>query len=337
MRETTWFCSSADDILETGNKLIGNNSNYVDFSISRVLPVNIRVYSTSELYLNYLKDNFNTYDISSNIPIITLYYDRHNSIEQLKSVRPDLNLDIITPCAGLFDEVKNVGLITGLDEYGLLTSTVHGLYSRLLFSNNWNPIHGAVIDLNGQGTILIGHHGAGKSTALLNLIHYTKDIMRINVLTDDWSVARSEGSAIKICSIEKKMSFSESLVNANPELNLIDLYKNQALGGIGKLWIDIDDVLGSGTSIQETTLKNVLIFSPNNGDELITNISLDEAVHLLVDTSYHMPDCGEGIKERQLSFWNTSLKAIKFFQVDSRYSHLSKEKIYNLLVDYIIS
>lgn len=284
--------------------------------------------------MRYLKDNFPPAEQSGEIPTITLYYD-HNSLDSVKAFRPDLTF-VKTPCIGMFNETSNTGLITGVDEYGLLTSTVNGMHSRLLFSKNWNPIHGAVIQIDDQGAVLIGHHGAGKSTALLNLIHHAKEIKKINVLTDDWSVARKEGASIAIQSIEHKMSFSESLVRKNQELDLMALYEQHALGGIGKLWIDIDEVLGNSIYIPATIMKKLLVFTPDQGEELITKIPIDTAAYLLVDSAYHMPDCGQGIKARQISFWTDVLDSIDCVQVNSRYSRKQKHEIYKELLDFIL-
>jgi hypothetical protein len=335
MRETTWLSESKEKIREAATHLMRTDkSDYVDFSIPRILKTNVRVYATSDLYLTYLSNNFPTQETLEETPSITLYYDR-NSTDSLKALRTDLPL-ITTPCIGLFEEVSNTGLITGLDEYGLLTSTVIGMHSRLLFANKWNPIHGAVINLAGRGAVLIGHHGAGKSTALLNIIHHAKDKSKIRVLTDDWSVARQEGSSITVHSIEQKMSFSEKLVRENPELDLMTLYEQNALGGIGKLWIDIDKVLGSGTSIQDTTLRKLLVFSPNQDEELITRIPISTVAELLVDSSYHMPDTGQGFKTRQLTFWNDVLTNIDFAQINSRFNRMPKDEIYGRILDYIM-
>lgn len=337
MRETTWLSESNDRIKDAAAFLLGTDKcDYVDFSIPSILKVNVRVYSTSQLYLRYLSDNFPPKDMLNETPSITLYYDR-NSTDSLKAFRPDLNLtSLTTPCVGLFEELSNTGLITGLDEYGLLTSTVIGMYSRLLFEDNWNPIHGAAIQVNGKGALIIGHHGAGKSTALLNLIHRTRNFANYRVLTDDWSVARHDGESIKLHSIEEKMSFSDSLVRDNPELNLITLYEQNEVAGIGKLWIDIDKVLGSGMHIQETTLKKVLIFSPAQSEKLITEISAEEVAELLVDSSYHMPDSGRGFKERQLAFWSNALSKVDYVQVNSRNSNKPKDEIYKTILDYIL-
>lgn len=334
MRETTWLSESNEKIREVATHLIGTNkSDYVDFSIARILKTNVRVYTDSDLYLGYLSENFPSFDPIGEMPSITLYYIRSSS-DLLTKFGYDLT-GIKTPCVGLFDEMSNIGLIAGLDEYGLLTSTVIGMHSRLLFAKKFNPIHGAVIDIDGQGAVLIGYHGAGKSTALLNLIHRAKDKIKISVLTDDWSVARQEGSSIIVHSIEHKMSFSESLVRQNPELDLMTLYKENALGGIGKLWIDIDKVLGNGTYIQDTTLKKVLVFSPNHDEELITRIPLSTVAELLVDSSYHMPDSGPGFKARQLNFWTDVLLNIDCVQINSRYSRKTKDDIYGTILAYL--
>ncbi len=334
MRETTWLSVTNEIIEQMAPQMIGEKSKYVDFSIPKVLRANVRVYANSNLYLNYLGDNFPKPDRSEATPSITLYYDS-NSLDAIKKIFPNLP-NIETPCIGLFDETNNTGLITGLDEYGLLTSTVIGMHSRVLFKNNWNPIHGAAVQFENKGLLLIGHHGAGKSTALLNLIHRSKNRMKIGILTDDWSVARREGSSIKLQSIESKMSFSEKLVRENPELGLADLYEQYAKTGIGKLWIDIDQVFGKGIHIQETELKMLLIFSSHPDKELISNIAVSDVADLLVDSAYHMPDCGPGFKDRQLAFWTENLDKIECIQINNRNRFTPKDDIYNTIINYIL-
>jgi hypothetical protein len=334
MRETTWLAESKDKIQEVAAHLLGRRSNYADFSVSKILKTNVRVYANSDLYLHYLNENFQLPDYSDERPSITLYYD-YGRADSLKAFGYNLN-GINTPCIGLFDEVSSTGLITGLDDYGLMKSTVIGIHSRLLFVKNWIPIHGAVINLDGMGVMIIGYHGAGKSTALLNIIHRTSNETRVSVLTDDWSVARKDGSLVKVHSIEQKMSFSKSLACENPELDLLTQYNKRVVDGIGKVWIDIDEVFGNGSYAQETTLKKVLVFSNNHCEEVISPIPIKTVADLLVDSSYHMPDTGKGTKERLLFFWNNVLTEIDCVQINNRHIFKPKDKIYGEILDYLV-
>lgn len=334
MRETTWIPETKDRIQEVAMHLLGTKTNCADFSVSAIRKANVRVYSKSDLYLNYLTTNFLPADYRQEIPLVTLYYDYGNASE-LRTLGYNNLDDINTPCIGLFDDDNHTGLITGLDEYGLLKSTVLGMYSKLLFAENWIPIHGAVIDFDGRGAIIIGHHGAGKSTALLNIIHRAKAKTKIAVLTDDWSAVRKDGPSVRIHSIEQKMSFSESFANENPELNLGILYKERVVDGIDKVWLDIEDVIGSGSYTQETTLKKVLVFSNSQSAEIIRSVPSNTVANLLVDSSYHMPDTGERTKERLLSFWGDVLSEIDCVQVNNRQSFRSKDEVYAVILDYL--
>ncbi|MGZ5486096.1 MAG: hypothetical protein ACXWFB_09345, partial [Nitrososphaeraceae archaeon] len=192
-----------------------------------------------------------------------------------------------------------------------------------------------VISYNGQGVIIVGYHGAGKSTALLNIINYAKGKANIGMLTDDWAVACKNSCIVKVHSIERNMSFNKSLILDNPELNLTDIYEQQALAGLDKMWIDISDVFQNNIFVEETVLKKVLVLSSEPSEIVINEIPLLAAAELLADSSYHMPDTGEQVKKYLLSFWCDILQNIDVIQVNTRSFNKTKDDIYKDILLYL--
>lgn len=333
MRETTWLPETASRIRALAERLLPSSTRaHVTVSINRLIAANVQAHATSELYLRYLSENFAP-ATDAERPTITLYYHA-GATDWLKDSGYDIGV-LATPCVALFDAETNTALISGLDEYGLFKSTAVGLHSRLLFKAGWSPIHAAVVSLDGKGMVITGYHGAGKSTALLNIVHHARATCKIVVLTDDWAVARRRDESVEVQSIENRMSFGEALARDNPELNLMPLYKRYIRGDIGKAWAHVDDVLGAGTYGPQTTLDKILVFASDKRDELISPIPIADTAALLVDSAYHMPDAGGAIHERLTAFWSDVLTNIECVQINNRHGNRPKAEIYTELVRYL--
>lgn len=304
------------------------------FSIDRIRRINIEAYISAEAYRRYILANFPPPGPESDNRITLFCHG--GPIEALRSFGYDLS-QLVTPCVGLFDADENVALISGPEEYGLFKSTAVGLHSRLLLELEWTPIHAAAISCDGLGVVITGYHGAGKSTALLNLLHYGRAVADIRVLTDDWSVARLTDASVTMCSIEDRMSFGLGLVRDNPELNLMQAYQAHIVDGLDKAWAHIDDVLGAGTYEEEAILRRVLLFSPADSRALIRPVPTAAAVELLVDSSYHMPDTGPDTTTRLAQFWTAALRDVECIEISNRHERRDKSEIYPAILEYLLT
>jgi len=338
VRETTWLQADEGEIEEVANKLTQNEGwKTAEVRWTRVRSTRLRVHSKSRAYLDYLVENYHSpvHDGDLDERLVTLYYyagDKKGLVDELRPGRADF---VETPCLGLYAKESQLGLIAGLDEYGLMKSTALGLHSRVLFDDGWYPVHGAVFQIAGKGVILIGHHGAGKSTALLGLMHRARDKkVCASLLTDDWAVARMHGTGkVEIRAIDDRISFSERLAKENPELGILELIPKKRPAGIDKFWIPINDVF-PGTARKRLLLDAVVVLVPLAADHLIRQANSEEVCEILSDSAYHMPDCG-GVADKLRIFWRLVLASRPCLLVDSRYSKGRRDENYHLILDAI--
>lgn len=333
MRETTWIAMSSLEIDRIIRKLEGENEiPELWVSVRAITPINIRIRTNNGAYLNYLSRNFSSIMLEGSSPQATLTYIPM-SLEKLRDMVPTLP-EILTPSVGFFDSDNMYALLCGEDEYGLLKSTVVGLHSRYVFPLGWRPIHGAVIRFNGDGVVIVGHHGAGKSTALFNLIHRLHGQGELKVLTDDWAVAKPcEEGQISIKSIERRMSFTEKLALENPEINMLGSYATHTGEGIGKAWVDIEELLWVGAYANTAPLKKVLVFSGSPAKTTVSNLLIDDVIELLVDSAYHMPDEKRDIRNMMHYFWLSNLRPQQCFQINNRHEEKKKDQIYDEIIE----
>ncbi|MCB2189771.1 MAG: hypothetical protein KQJ78_25435 [Deltaproteobacteria bacterium] len=335
MRETTWLAADAPTIKGMAEDLLEDNSKApIRISVKGIRPANIYVYTVNDSYRRYLMRNFSTQIESNGVRRASLYYCPV-SIDRMSRYGWNIS-SLMTPSLGFYDSEAAVALMCGLDEYGLLKSAVVGLHTRFLFADGYRPIHGAVISLDGRGIVIVGHHGAGKSTALLNLASRLKGYPGLRVLTDDWSVAsESNDGSIEVYSMERRMSLSTLLSDENPEMNLNRLFYSHREYGIDKVWADIDDVLWKGAYAAQAKLSEILVFTPDINSALISDISAEEVTRLLVDSAYHMPDENVEVVKVMHEFWHKHLKNHRCLCINNRHDLRKKDDIYSTIINYL--
>lgn len=337
MRETTWVAASGDEIRGLADRLAPLKGwRTAEFSWTRVASTTLRVHACSPSYLDYLVSNYSCSTLAEQTTeTLTLFYDS-GAKQRLWSALGRASSDIPqTPCVGLYAHEERLGLISGLDEYGLMKSTALGLHSRLLLDAGWAPIHGAVLQIAGCGVVLVGHHGAGKSTALLNLMARAPRTPPPLLATDDWAAAAfsQDQTSIELRPIDDRISFTRRLEAENPDLGLGSVFPSDLPEGINKAWVDINRVF-PGSKTDRLQLDAVVVLSPIGGTQLLNSIDTDAVVSLLVDSAYHMPDCGAAV-ETLTAFWTKALRTRPALLVDSRFAGAHPSDIFTQVIDAV--
>jgi hypothetical protein len=323
MRETTWHAASKGRIEEIASAVLGPGYGAaIEFSVAAPSPSNIRVYAKQAEYRRYLKKNFPSPVMDA--PWLTFYYCTEGA-QVFAACGHDPRAEN-TPSMGLYDWETGTGIIYGPSEYGLVKSTAVGLHTRLVFEQGWNPIHGAVAQVDGSGVLIIGHHGAGKSTALLNVIRFARGRFQVRVLTDDWAVARKKEGDLSIQAIEPRMAVSSQLVAENPHLDLAPQYFAAKDEAIDKAWIHVDDVW-PGQHCESAVIRKIFVFS-HAMPGTVQPADRAHVAEIIVESAYHMPDEDTKIVGKMREFWASSLSSVSCWEINNRHDGRSIEEIY---------
>ncbi len=324
IRETTWRLSTTktiEEIYKSLNFLEGEQKASV--SINSPNPTKIQVVTDSSFLINTIGKMINSTSLPTS-DSMKLFYARTKD----KSVFANFGFDnskIDTDCFGLYDPVEKTALIVGGLGYGLLKSVLYGMASLNSEEMGYYPSHGVVIQINGKGKLLVGHHGAGKTTTLLKLMHHTSE-KGCKILTDDWGLFRNENNIILASTLEDKISFKEGFVSEFPELKLKEIFKKNKIDGIPKVYINPKEMYGEDSFVETSIVDSIILLDQRNSQQLIRKANKREVIELLTESAYHMPDAQKDVRDRQIAFWEQASSNCNLVSLDTRFKS-NKEAI----------
>ncbi|MFW5704452.1 MAG: hypothetical protein ACOCXG_01290 [Nanoarchaeota archaeon] len=328
-RETTWIEEDASKIHMIGRNLLEDRIKTKNIIVESPNNSSIKVNSDVDFDFQFLSEMFCSSEVPKNSGEIYFIRSKDKSLisEYDSRVR-----DVKTQCFGLYDSVNGVGLIIGGTGYGLVKSVLIGLSSFLNTRHGFFPAHGAAVEKNTIGSLLVGSHGAGKTTTLMHLMHYYGNA--IKVLTDDWTISNRDNDGVNIFPLERNLSFKGKFVEEFPHLDLGKWFLGHKREGVTKAYIDPDEIYGRGTKISKSQLRNVIVLDPRNGN-LIQNIDVDLATRILIEGTYHMPDSDLDLKRKMFDFWYKTISDCNLISFDSRHTRLKSQEIYAQLYELL--
>jgi len=215
-----------------------------------------------------------------------------------------------------YDPFTRTAFLYNFDYYGWVKSIAlsvagdiledeHGIYS----------VHGACLDIDGDGVALIGASGAGKTTHTYGLMRHPK----VRVVADDWFFVRTEGFFLAFSS-ERNFYIRADLASIWPEYS--KLIEEAEFDNKGRAIVDLRWVVGKSRTLPLTTLKTVVILKRDYDDlRIVVEPSLDEALKLLKSISYGNPHflVKDERKERiRLNFFRDLLSNTRRLIVNTR-------------------
>jgi len=179
----------------------------------------------------------------------------------------------------------------------------HGIYS----------VHGACLDLRGQGVCILGGPGAGKTTHTYGLLRSPK----ARVVSDDWFFARIFGEEILAYGSEKNFYIRADLADIWKEFS--GLVERAVFDEEGRAVVDLRWVIGKGRILPLTTMENVIMLKRDPGqEEAVRELDGKEALAILEENGYYNPhllvksDFKRGLRSRffQALFARTHVYAV---------------------------
>jgi len=223
--------------------------------------------------LHSIKDRFeeNFYFASQNIR-------SHGRLYVIEDPGEDLN-------KVYYDPQSKTAFLLNIDYYGWIKSPALSVAGDILEDDhNIYSVHGACLDVKGQGVCIMGGSGAGKTTHTYGLLRSPQ----VRVVSDDWFYGRIYGDDILAYGSEKNFYIRADLAQIWKEFEW--LVKRGESDNQGRAVVDLRWVIGKGRILPMTTLETVIILKRDPEDErTLRSLSTTEALRILDENDYFNP------------------------------------------------
>jgi hypothetical protein len=193
--------------------------------------------------------------------------------------------DAYPPDTVLFDPMSRTAFLFNFSYYGWIKSIALSLAGDILEDHHGIfSVHGACLDIGGNGLAIIGVPKAGKTTQTYGLLQ--DDHTRI--VADDWFFSRVYGPDILAYSSEKNFYIGEDLGTIWKTFG--GLVPDGEFDQNGRAVADIRWVIGKGRILPMTTLKTIIVLKRDPADMTISRtLDPDTGLKLFVEKNYFNP------------------------------------------------
>lgn len=183
-----------------------------------------------------------------------------------------------------YDPFTKTAFLFNFDYYGWIKSIALSLAGDVLEDEHGiYSIHGACVDVDGSGVVILGAPGAGKTTHTYGLMRRE----RVRVIADDWFFVRGEENLLAFSS-EKNFYIRADVASIWPEYKM--LVEKAQLDSRGRAVVDLRWVVGKYRILPFTTLKKtIILIRDQNEPRIVIRPSPDDALQLLKTQGYGNP------------------------------------------------
>lgn len=184
-----------------------------------------------------------------------------------------------------YDPYSRSCFLFNIDYYGWIKSLALSLAGDILEDNHdIYSVHGACLDVRGQGICILGGSGAGKTTHTYGLLRQQK----ARAVSDDWFFARIFGEDILAYGSEKNFYIRADLADIWKEFS--GLVDKAVLDEKGRAVVDLRWIIGKGRILPLTTLQYVIVLKRDPAQmETVRKLAADEALAILEENGYFNP------------------------------------------------
>jgi hypothetical protein len=189
------------------------------------------------------------------------------------------------PDTVLFDPLSRTVFLFNFSYYGWIKSIALSLAGDILEDHHGIfSVHGACVDIRGNGICIIGAPKAGKTTQTYGLLQDP----HTRIIADDWFFSRNYGLDILAFSSEKNFYIGEDLGTIWKEFG--GLVPDGQFDQNGRAVADIRWVIGKGRILPMATLKTIIVLKRDPADTTISR-TLDPGtgLKLFVEHNYFNP------------------------------------------------
>jgi len=161
-----------------------------------------------------------------------------------------------------FDPYTKTAFLINFTYYGWIKSIALSLAGDILEDEHEIfSVHGACLDVGGQGVCLVGPPGAGKTTHTYGLLTST----RTRVVSDDWFFSRVYGPDILAYGSERNFYIGDEVGKIWKEFG--GMVQDGGYDGRGRAVADVRWVIGKGRVLPMTTLRTIIVLRRDTGEE----------------------------------------------------------------------
>jgi hypothetical protein len=189
------------------------------------------------------------------------------------------------PDTVLFDPHAKTLFLLNIRYYGWIKSLALSLCGDILEDEHgiWS-VHGACLDINGNGLALVGAPGSGKTTQTYGLLTNP----RTRIISDDWFFFRVYGEDILGYGSEKNFYIQEELATIWKEFG--ELVPGHAYDPDRRAVADVRWVIGKGRILPLTTIKTLIVLKRDPADpDLAQSLEPETALELFSENNYFNP------------------------------------------------
>jgi len=184
-----------------------------------------------------------------------------------------------------YDQLSKTAFLINVDYYGWVKSLALSIASDILEdSHDINSVHGACVDIDGQGACLVAPSGTGKTTHTYGLLR----LPGVRVVSDDWFFVRLMADQALAFSSEKNFYIQADIAdNWGEYQKLVD---KAEFDSKGRAVVNVRWVVGKGKILPMTTLKKAILLKRDPEDNVIVSkLSLEEATRYVETVDFCNP------------------------------------------------
>jgi hypothetical protein len=185
----------------------------------------------------------------------------------------------------LYEPLSKTAFLINVDYYGWIKSIALSVASDILEDGHYiNSVHGACVDIDGQGVCLIAPSGTGKTTHTYGLLR----LRNVRVVSDDWFFVRFMADQPVAFSSEKNFYIQADIVDAwNEYKKLVD---KAEFDSKERAVVNIRWIVGKGKLLPMTTLKKAILLERSLQDQtIVRKLSSEEATHYVENVDFCNP------------------------------------------------
>jgi len=216
----------------------------------------------------------------------------------------------------LYEPYTHTAILTNVCYYGFVKSIALGVAGDILEDqHDTYSVHGAAIDIDGQGVGIIAPSGTGKTTHVFGLLQ----LPHARFVSDDWYFVRIFGADPIAYSSEKNSYIRQDIGQIWPEF--AELVNKVTMDEQGRAVADVRWVVGREHFRESTTIRKVILLKRDKGDKrIVRDLTAKQALDFLLKNGFCNPHLL--VKdERKLSlrkkFFHDLLSRVDSFMVNT--------------------
>lgn len=184
-----------------------------------------------------------------------------------------------------YDPCSKTAFLFNVRYYGWIKSIALSCAGDILEDEHGiASVHGACVDINGQGLCIVGTSGAGKTTQTYGLLSNPTT----RIVADDWFFARVYGRDILAYGSERNFYIRQDLATIWKEY--AGLVAKNEYDADGRAVADLRWVVGKGRLFPLTTVRTVVILKRDPADPaIVKHLSAAEGREVFAKNRYFNP------------------------------------------------